>query len=109
MSRLRAAGASTGQVPALVLTAGLGTRLQPLSAYRAKPALPVAGTPLIARMLRRLREAGVTRVVLNLHHKAESITRVVGDGAAFDIDVRYSWETRVLGSAGGPARALPLL
>jgi NDP-sugar pyrophosphorylase family protein len=109
MSRLRAAGASPGQVPALLLTAGLGTRLQPLSAYRAKPALPVAGTPLIARMLRRLREAGVTRVVLNLHHKAESITRVVGDGAAFDIDVRYSWETRVLGSAGGPARALPLL
>jgi len=96
-------------IPALVLTAGLGTRLQPLSADRAKPALPVAGTPLIARMLRHLRAAGITRVVLNLHHRADSITRIVGDGSAFDLQVRYSWETTVLGSAGGPARAMPLL
>jgi mannose-1-phosphate guanylyltransferase len=95
--------------PALILTAGLGTRLQPLSTYRAKAALPVAGTPLIARLLRRLRGAGVTRVVVNLHHRADSITRIVGDGSAFDIDVRYSWEPQVLGSAGGPARAIPLL
>lgn len=96
-------------IPALVLTAGLGTRLQPLSTYRAKAALPIAGTPLIARLLRWLRRAGVTRVVLNLHHRADSITRIVGDGSAFDLRVRYSWETRVLGSAGGPARAVPLL
>ena len=96
-------------IPALVLTAGLGTRLQPLSTYRAKPALPIAGTPLIARMLRHLRNAGMTRVVLNLHHRADSITRIVGDGSAFDLQVRYSWETKVLGSAGGPARAIPLL
>jgi mannose-1-phosphate guanylyltransferase len=95
--------------PALILTAGLGTRLQPLSAYRAKPALPIAGTPLVARMLRRLREAGLRRVVLNLHHRADSITRIVGDGAAFDLQVRYSWESTILGSAGGPARAIPLL
>jgi NDP-sugar pyrophosphorylase family protein len=109
MNRLGAVGASSKQVPALLLTAGLGTRLQPLSTYRAKPALPVAGTPLIARLLRRVRDAGVTRVVLNLHHRADSITRIVGDGAAFDIDVRYSWEAQLLGSAGGPARAIPLL
>ena len=96
-------------IPALVLTAGLGTRLQPLSSYRAKPALPIAGTPLIARLLRGLREAGVTRAVLNLHHRPDSITRIVGDGSAFDLQIRYSWETRVLGSAGGPARAIPLL
>ena len=96
-------------IPALILTAGLGTRLQPLSHYRAKPALPVAGTPLIARMLHRLRDAGVTRVVLNLHHRPDSITRIVGDGSAFGLQVRYSWETIVLGSAGGPARAIPLL
>lgn len=96
-------------IPALVLTAGLGTRLQPLSSYRAKPALPIAGTPLISRVLHRLRDAGVTRVVLNLHHRPDSITRIVGDGSAFDLQVRYSWESRVLGSAGGPARAIPLL
>jgi mannose-1-phosphate guanylyltransferase len=96
-------------IPALVLTAGLGTRLQPLSTYRAKPALPIAGMPLITRILHRLRAAGVSRVVLNLHHRAGSITRIVGDGSAFGLQVKYSWETKVLGSAGGPARAIPLL
>lgn len=95
--------------PALVLTAGLATRLQPLSAIRAKAALPVAGTPLVSRILQWLHNAGIRRVVLNLHHRADSITRIVGDGSRFGLDVRYSWETEVLGSAGGPARAIPLL
>lgn len=95
--------------PALVLTAGLATRLQPLSWVRAKAALPVAGTPLIVRILRQLRDAGIARVVLNLHHRAESITGIVGDGSTLGLDVRYSWETTILGSAGGPARAVPLL
>jgi mannose-1-phosphate guanylyltransferase len=95
--------------PALVLTAGLATRLQPLSNVRAKAALPVAGEALVVRILRWLRGAGVTRVVLNLHHRAETITREVGDGSAIGVQVRYSWEPDVLGSAGGPARALPLL
>lgn len=97
------------QWPALVLTAGLATRLQPLSSVRAKAALPVAGTPLVTRILHRLRDAGIRRVVLNLHHRANSITRIVGDGSRVGLEVRYSWEADVLGSAGGPARALPLL
>ena len=95
--------------PALVLAAGLGTRLHPLSSVRAKPALPVAGTPLVVRILKWLHAAGVRRTVLNLHHRAESITRIVGDGSALDLEVRYSWEPVLLGSAGGPARAVPLL
>lgn len=95
--------------PALVLTAGLATRLRPLSAVRAKAAMPVAGTPLIGRILAWLRRAGVRRVVLNLHHRPETITRLVGDGGEWDLEVRYSWEATVLGSAGGPRRALPLL
>lgn len=95
--------------PALVLTAGLATRLQPLSSVRAKAALPVAGEALVRRILRSLQAAGVTHVVLNLHHRAETITREVGDGSTLGLSVRYSWETGVLGSAGGPARALPLL
>jgi mannose-1-phosphate guanylyltransferase len=95
--------------PALVLTAGLATRLRPLSQVRAKAALPVAGDVLVLRILRSLRHAGVTRVVLNLHHRAATITREIGDGSALGLSVRYSWETEVLGSAGGPARALPLL
>ena len=95
--------------PALVLTAGLGTRLRPLSDVRAKAALPVAGTPIVGRILRWLRDAGITRVVLNLHHRPETVTRVVGDGAEWGLQVRYSWEMPLLGSGGGPARALPLL
>ncbi|HEX8028608.1 MAG TPA: NDP-sugar synthase [Vicinamibacterales bacterium] len=95
--------------PALVLTAGLATRLQPLSSVRAKAALPVAGTPLVTRILQQLQGAGIRRVVLNLHHRADSITSIVGDGSSLGLDVRYSWETEILGSAGGPARAVPLL
>lgn len=95
--------------PALILAAGLATRLRPLSAIRAKAALPVAGRPLIIRILSQLRAAGVARVVINLHHRAESITRLVGDGSRLGLEVRYSWETEVLGSGGGPARAVPLL
>lgn len=95
--------------PALVLTAGLGTRLRPLSLVRAKAALPVAGEVLVRRVLRWLRDAGVRRVVLNLHHLPETITPHVGDGADLGLDVRYSWESPVLGSAGGPRHALPLL
>jgi len=95
--------------PALVLSAGLATRLRPVSDVRAKAAMPVAGTPIIGRILSWLREAGVRRVVLNLHHRPETITRIVGDGAEWDLQVRYSWERDILGSAGGPRRALPLL
>src|SRR5687767_13395397 len=96
-------------LPALVLTAGLATRLQPLSSVRAKAALPVGGEALVSRILHWLHAAGVRRVVLNLHHQAASITRIVGDGSALGLSVRYSWEPEVLGSAGGPARAIPLL
>jgi NDP-sugar pyrophosphorylase family protein len=96
-------------IPALVLTAGLATRLRPLSFVRAKAALPVAGEPLVRRILRQLSGAGVTDAVLNLHHLPHTITRLVGDGADIGVRVRYSWEHPVLGSAGGPRRALPLL
>jgi mannose-1-phosphate guanylyltransferase len=96
-------------IPALVLTAGLATRLRPLSLVRAKAALPVAGHPLITRILRSLGAAGVTDAVLNLHHLPQTLTRIVGDGSDLGIRVRYSWENPVLGSAGGPRQALPLL
>ena len=95
--------------PALVLTAGLATRLRPLSSVRAKAAMPVAGAPLVARILRWLHSSGIRRAVLNLHHLPETITAIVGDGSQFGLNVRYSWEPIALGSAGGPRRALPLL
>ena len=96
-------------IPALVLTAGLATRLRPLSLVRAKAALPIGDQIIAQRILRRLAGHGVTDAVLNLHHLPHTITRIVGDGTAEGVRVRYSWEMPVLGSAGGPRRALPLL
>jgi mannose-1-phosphate guanylyltransferase len=96
-------------VPALVLTAGLATRLRPLSLVRAKAALPVAGVPLVRRILTWLASAGLRDVVLNLHHLPHTLTAIVGDGSDLGLRVRFSWEMPVLGSAGGPRRALPLL
>lgn len=94
---------------ALVLTAGLGTRLRPLTSVRAKAAVPVDGEPLVRRVIRWLTEHQITDLVLNLHHQPASITAVVGDGSDLGARIRYSWEWPVLGSAGGPRRALPLL
>lgn len=95
--------------PALVLTAGLATRLRPLSLVRAKAAMPVAGEMLVRRILRWLYSSGVRRVVLNLHHLPDTITRGVGDGRDLGLEVRYSWEHVLLGSAGGPRHALSIL
>jgi mannose-1-phosphate guanylyltransferase len=96
--------------PALVLTAGLGTRLRPLSDYRAKPAMPVGAETLACRILRGLAGAGIETAVLNLHHLPHTVAREVGDGSQCGLHVRYSWEQpRVLGSAGGPRHALPLV
>jgi mannose-1-phosphate guanylyltransferase len=95
---------------AVLLTAGLGTRLRPLTDVRAKPAIPVAGEPLIRRIIAWLASHGVTDLVLNLHHKPETIAAVVGDGSDLHVRARYSWEQpRILGSAGGPRRALDIL
>jgi len=94
---------------ALLLTAGLGTRLAPLTYVRAKAAVPINGEPLVCRVIRSLAAGGIRDLVLNLHHRPASIAAVVGDGGSLGVRVRYSWEQPVLGSAGGPRRALPLL
>ena len=94
---------------ALILAAGLGTRLRPLTTVRAKAAVPVNGVPLIRRVLSWLVGQGFPDQVINLHHRPASIAAVVGDGHAFGARIRYSWEQPVLGSAGGPRHALPLL
>ena len=94
---------------ALILTAGLGTRLRPLTLARAKAAVPVNGTPIVRRVISWLVEQGWRDLVLNLHHRPASIAAVVGDGSDLGAVVRYSWEDPVLGSAGGPRHALPLL
>lgn len=96
--------------PALLLSAGLGTRLRPLTLVRAKPALPVAGVPMVRRIGSWLAAAGVRDVVLNLHHLPESIAALVGDGRDLGVHARYSWEQpQVLGSAGGVRQALKII
>jgi mannose-1-phosphate guanylyltransferase len=100
----------TGHTRALVLTAGLGTRLRPLTNLRAKAAMPVAGEPMILRTIRWLTANGVSDIALNLHHLPETIARVVGDGSDLGARVRYSWEQPlVLGAAGGPRHALSIV
>jgi mannose-1-phosphate guanylyltransferase len=94
---------------ALILAAGLGTRLRPLTSVRAKAAVPVNGVPLVRRVISWLVAEGVADLVVNLHHLPASIAAVVGDGGEMGARVRYSWEHPVLGSAGGPRHALPLL
>ena len=95
---------------ALVLTAGLGTRLRPLTLTLAKPAVPVAGIPIVRRIITWLAREGVTDLVLNLHYLPATIATVVGDGSDMGARVRYSWEQpAILGSAGGPRHALPII
>jgi mannose-1-phosphate guanylyltransferase len=95
---------------ALVLTAGLGTRLQPLTRVRAKPVVPVAGEPIVRRIIRWLARQNVTELTLNLHHLPQTLAARVGDGSDVGVRVRYSWEQpKVLGSAGGPRHALPMI
>jgi NDP-sugar pyrophosphorylase family protein len=95
---------------AIVLAAGLGTRLLPLTSVRAKPAVPVAGEPIVRRAARWLVAHQVTDLVVNLHHLPGTVTARLGDGSDVGASVRYSWEQPVvLGSAGGPRQALPIL
>jgi NDP-sugar pyrophosphorylase family protein len=95
---------------ALLLTAGFGTRLLPLTLVRAKPAIPVAGEPLARRIVRWLVAHGVTDLVANLHHLPATMTTALGDCSDLGARLRYSWEQpTILGSAGGPRHALSIV
>jgi MurNAc alpha-1-phosphate uridylyltransferase len=93
----------------MLLAAGRGERLRPLTDTTPKPMLRVAGEPLLARQLRTLRAAGYTDVVINLHHLGEQIEAAFGDGRDLGLDIRYSREPRLLETGGGIVNALPLL
>ena len=90
---------------AIVLAAGLGERLRPLTLVRAKPVLPLLNRPLLHWTLERLARQGVEEVVVNLHHLPQTVRRALGDGRAFGLKVRYSFEREILGTAGGPRHA----
>lgn len=95
--------------PAMVLAAGRGERMRPLTDTTPKPLLQVGAEPLIGWHLRRLAAAGVRRVVVNHAHLGAQIEARLGDGAAWGVQLAYSAEPRALETAGGIATALPLL
>jgi mannose-1-phosphate guanylyltransferase len=92
-------------LPAMVLAAGLGTRLRPLTDLRAKPLVPVGDRPALAHVLDRLRAAGIPQVVVNAHHHAEQLRTF----ARTHPGMALSEETALLGTAGGIAHARDLL
>jgi len=86
---------------AMVLCAGLGERLLPLTRILPKPALPVLGRPLVCQILARLAREGIREAVLNLHHLPSRLIELVGNGEEIGLDrVHYSHETEILGTAG---------
>ena len=94
---------------AMVLAAGFGKRLAPITHTTPKPLVPVAGRPLLERLLEFLRAGGIEEVVINLHHLGHRIEEHVGDGRRFGLRVRYSPEDPILDTGGGIKRAEPLL
>jgi len=88
------------RVKALLLAAGEGTRLRPLTVDRPKPMVEIGGAPAIAHSLRWLRCQGVTDVAINLHHHPDALRQFVGDGSRFGPAVTYSLEPAILGTSG---------
>ncbi|MEO7126319.1 MAG: NDP-sugar synthase [Nakamurella sp.] len=87
-------------VDAVVLVGGKGTRLRPLTLSAAKPMLPTAGVPFLAHLLSRIRQAGMTHVVLGTSYRAETFVDYFGDGSRFGLDVEYVVEDEPLGTGG---------
>ena len=94
---------------AMILAAGRGERMRPLTDHTPKPLLPVVGKPLIAWHLEKLVRAGFNPVVINHAHLGIQIEEVLGGGESFGIEIRYSREGEALETAGGIATALPLI
>lgn len=100
---------SKGITSAMILAAGRGSRLAPLTDDIPKPLLEIHGQPLIAHQLRWLKRAGIERVVINLFHLGADIRRELGDGSQFGLTINYSIEPRLLETGGGIAHARKLL
>ncbi|SHH26663.1 mannose-1-phosphate guanylyltransferase [Jatrophihabitans endophyticus] len=86
---------------AVILVGGLGTRLRPLTLSAPKPMLPTAGVPFLTHLVTRLRDAGVTHVVLGTSYRAEVFEEYFGDGSELGVELEYVVETEALGTGGG--------
>ena len=91
---------------AIVMAAGEGRRLRPVTERWPKPVLPIDGRPVVARLVRDLREAGSERVTVVTGHLAEQVERLLGDGSAFGLELRYARQPRPDGSADAVSLAL---
>lgn len=94
---------------AFILAAGLGQRLRPFTEETPKPLLEVGGRPLIAWHIEKLRQAGITDLVINSHWLADKLTNYLGDGSVFGVDINWSHESDLLNIGGGIYTALPIL
>ncbi|MFV8819731.1 N-acetylmuramate alpha-1-phosphate uridylyltransferase MurU [Haliea sp. E17] len=94
---------------AMILAAGFGERMRPLTEHTPKPLLPVAGMPLIEFHLRGLAAAGFRQLVINTSHLGQQIVDYCGDGARWEVEITYSREDSPLETAGGIREALHLL
>jgi mannose-1-phosphate guanylyltransferase len=86
---------------AMIMAAGLGTRLRPLTDFLPKPMMPVANRPVLHHLLNLLHRHEIREVGINLHAAPEMIQRYFGDGSALDMEIRWSYEPELLGTAGG--------
>src|SRR5947199_6559212 len=93
----------------MILAAGYGERLWPLTADRTKPALPVLGKPLVWYVAEYLSKFGIKDVLVNLHHQPESVQRSLGDGSRFGVALQYVYEPAILGTSGALDNARSLL
>ena len=93
----------------MILAAGLGKRMQPLTANLPKPLLQVGGKSLIERQIERLKDAGVTEFVINHFYLGQMIEEHLGDGSALGVKIIYSREPIQLETAGGIIKSLPKL
>ena len=94
---------------AMILAAGRGERMRPLTDATPKPLLEAGGKALIVRVIERLVRAGLREIVINVSHLGDRIEAALGDGRRWDAHIRYSHEAEALETAGGIAKALPLL
>ena len=94
---------------AMILAAGLGMRMRPLTDRLPKALVQVAGRPLIEYALRFVQSQGIEDVVVNLHHLGDRIRDALGDGSAYGLRIRYSSEDPILDTGGGIKQAQPLL
>ena len=85
---------------AMILAAGYGARLWPLTADRTKPALPVLGKPLVGYVAEYLAQQGIEDVIVNLHHRPDSVRAALGDGSQFGVRLQYVHEPVILGTSG---------